>query len=165
MLKMAGLVIPVVHTSATGLPLGSEVNPRKQKMLLLDTGILQRLQDLDLANILISNDFELVNKGNIAEINAGLELLKNSSCYVPQQLYYWQREQKNNQAEVDYVIQRDQKIIPIEVKSGTSGKMQSLYLFINEKKSEYGIRTSMENFAQYDKIRVYPLYAIGNVIH
>ena len=164
MLKMAGLVIPVVHTSATGLPLGAEINPKKQKLLLLDTGILQRLQDLNLSNILLSNDFDLVNKGNIAEMYVGLELLKHSSCYIPQQLYYWQRELKNNQAEVDYVIQHGQTIIPVEVKSGTSGKMQSLHLFMNEKKSEYGVRTSLENFCLYDKIKVYPLYAIGNII-
>ena len=99
MLKMAGLVIPVVHTSATGLPLGAEINLQKQKMLLLDTGILQRLQALDLADIILSDDFHLVNKGNIAEMYVGLELLKNASCYVPKQLYYWQREQKNNHAE------------------------------------------------------------------
>ena len=163
MLKMAGLVIPVVHTSANGLPLGAEINPQKQKMLLIDVGILQRLQDLNLADILLSNDFDLINKGNIAEMYAGLELLKSSSCYVPQTLYYWQREQKNSYAEVDYVIQRGEKIIPIEVKSGTSGKMQSLHLFMNEKKSEFGVRTSLENFAQYDKIKIYPLYAIENL--
>ena len=77
-------------------------------------------------------------------------------------LYYWQREALNSHAEVDYVVQQGEKIIPIEVKSGTSGKMQSLHLFINEKQSLYGIRTSLENFAQYDKIKVFPLYAIGN---
>jgi predicted AAA+ superfamily ATPase len=163
MLKMAGLAIPVVHTSANGLPLGAEIDPKRQKLLLIDTGILQRLHDLDLTNILFSNNFDLVNKGSIAEMYAGLELLKSSSCYMPRQLYYWQREQKNNHAEVDYIIQQGEKIIPIEVKSGTSGKMQSLHLFMNEKKSEYGIRTSLENFVQYDKIKVYPLYAIGNL--
>ena len=163
MLKMAGLVIPVVHTSATGLPLGADINPKKQKMLLLDTGILQRLQNLNLADILLSDNFDLVNKGSIAEMYAGLELLKTSSCYVPQQLYYWQREEKNNHADVDYIVQQGDKIVPIEVKSGTSGKMQSLHLFISEKKSEYGVRASLENFAKYDKIRVYPLYAIGNL--
>ena len=163
MLKMAGLVIPAIHTAATGLPLGAEINPRKQKMLLLDTGILQRLNDLNLSDILLGNDLELVNKGNIAEMFVGLELLKNASCYVPQQLYYWQREQKNNQAEVDYIIQKDGKIVPVEVKSGSSGKMQSMHLFLKEKQSEYGIRISLENFAQYDKIKVYPLYAVGNI--
>jgi predicted AAA+ superfamily ATPase len=164
MLKMAGLVIPVIHTAATGLPLGAEINPRKQKMLLLDTGILQRLNDLNLSDILLGNDLELVNKGNIAEMFVGLELLKNASCYVPQQLYYWQREQKNNQAEVDYIIQKDGKIVPVEVKSGSSGKMQSMHLFLKEKRSDYGIRISLENFSQYDKIKVYPLYAVGNIV-
>jgi hypothetical protein len=37
-------------------------------------------------------------------------------------------------------------------------------LFMNEKQSEYGIRTSFENFGRYDKIRVYPLYAIGQIM-
>ena len=164
MLKMAGLVIPIIHTAATGLPLGAEINPRKQKMLLLDTGILQRLNDLNLSDILLGNNLELINKGSIAEIFVGLELLKNASCYVPQQLYYWQREQRNNQAEVDYIIQKEGKIIPIEVKSGSSGKMQSMHLFLKEKQAEYGIRISLENFTQYDKIKVFPLYAVGNIV-
>jgi hypothetical protein len=50
------------------------------------------------------------------------------------------------------------------VKAGKQGAMQSLHLFMKEKQSEFGVRTSLENFAQYDKIKVYPLYAIGNVV-
>ena len=61
------------------------------------------------------------------------------------------------------MIHRNGHIIPIEVKSGKSGKMQSLHLFLKEKQVKYGIRTSLENFSKYDNIRVYPLYAIGNV--
>ena len=164
MLKMAGLVIPVIHTSANGIPLGAEINPQKQKILLLDTGLLQRLQSLDLADIILSDDFDLVNKGSIAEMYVGLELLKNASCYVPKQLYYWQREQKNNHAEIDYIIQQGNQIIPIEVKSGTSGKMQSLHIFMDEKQTAYGIRTSLENFTRYGKVKVYPLYAVSNIV-
>jgi len=51
---------------------------------------------------------------------------------------------------------------PIEVKSGKQGKMQSLHLFMKEKQSKFGIRTSLEIFLQYDKIKVIPLYSIGN---
>ena len=163
MLIMAGLIIPVVHTSANGIPLGAEVNHKKCKMLLLDTGIFQRLLDLQLPDILLSDDFDVINKGAIAEQFAGLEIIKNSSPYMPENLYFWSREKEKSQAEVDYVIQRNGKIIPIEVKSGKSGKMQSMHLFLNEKQAEYGIRTSLENFAEYDKIKVYPLYAIGNI--
>jgi len=56
-------------------------------------------------------------------------------------------------------------IVPIEVKSGKQGKMQSMHLFMKEKNSKIGIRTSLENFSGYDKINVVPLYAIGKVIH
>jgi len=163
MLIMAGLVIPVVSSSANGIPLGAEVNHKKCKMLVLDTGIFQRLLDLKLSEVLFSNDFEVVNKGALAEQFTGLELIKNSSPYTPENLYFWTREKEKSQAEVDYLIQDKGKIIPIEVKSGKSGKMQSMYLFLNEKQSEYGIRTSLENFTKYDNIRVYPLYAIGNI--
>jgi predicted AAA+ superfamily ATPase len=114
-----------------------------------------------LSDILFSRNFSIVNKGCIAETMTGLELLKSSSCYEQEQLNYWHREALNSHAEVDYVVQLGEKIVPIEVKSGTSGKMQSLHIFMNEKKITCGIRTSLENFAQYDKINVYPLYAIS----
>ena len=163
MLIMAGLIIPVVNSSANGIPLGAGANHKKCKMLLLDTGIFQRLLDLQLSEILLSDDFEVINKGAIAEQFAGLELIKNASPYMPENLYFWSREKEKSQAEVDYIIQHNEKIIPIEVKSGKSGKMQSMHLFLAEKQSEYGIRTSLENFTKYDNIRVYPLYAIGNI--
>ena len=163
MLIMAGLVIPVVSSSANGIPLGAEANHKKTKMLLLDTGIFQRLLNLELSDFLFSNDFEVINKGSIAEQFAGLELIKNSSPYTLENLYFWTREKEKSQAEVDYLIQSNGKVIPVEVKSGKSGKMQSMHLFLAEKPSEYGIRTSLENFTKYDDIRVYPLYAIGNI--
>ncbi|MCL2073093.1 MAG: ATP-binding protein [Marinilabiliaceae bacterium] len=161
LLEKAGLIFPIVHTSANGIPLGAEVNFKKQKIILLDTGIFQCLLGLQLSEILFSNDFDVVNKGAIAEQFVGLELIKSSSQYMPNRLYFWTREKEKSQAEVDYVIQVSEKIIPIEVKSGTSGKMQSLHLFLSEKQSVYGIRTSLENFSEYDKIKVFPLYAIG----
>jgi len=163
MLIMAGLVIPVVSSSAYGIPLGAEMNYRKCKMLLLDTGIFQRLLGLPLSDILFADDFEVINKGAIAEQFVGLELLKNSSPYMPESLYFWTRDKEKSHAEVDYLIQKNEIIVPVEVKSGKSGKMQSMHLFINEKQAQYGIRTSLENFCEYDKIKVYPLYAIGNI--
>ncbi|MDR1763346.1 MAG: DUF4143 domain-containing protein, partial [Dysgonamonadaceae bacterium] len=102
---------------------------------------------------------KVVNKGSIAELYVGLELIKSSANDAFPQLYNWVREAKNSNAEVDYLIQKSNKIIPIEVKSGTKGSMQSLHLFMKEKNSEYGIRTSLENFGKYDKIKVVPLYA------
>lgn len=164
LLIMAGLAYPVTHTSANGIPLGAEVNAKFRRMFLFDTGIFQRVLGMDVSRLLLSSDFRAVNSGALAEIFVGLELLKASSCYYPITLYYWQREKHQSHAQVDFLIQRNEQIIPIEVKSGTSGKMQSLYLFMQEKKLDYGVRTSLENFSRYDKIRVYPLYAISNLL-
>ena len=164
LLQNAGLIIPVVHSSANALPLGAEVNLKKQKYILLDTGILQRLLNLELSDLFIYNDISLINKGSIAEQFAGLEILKSSSCYLQNNLYFWSREKPQSNAEIDYVIQKNEKIIPIEIKSGSTGKMQSMFVFLNEKNIDYGIRVSLENFSIYDKIRVYPLYAVGNVV-
>jgi len=164
LLIMAGLVIPVTHTSANGIPLGAEVNTKKRKMILLDTGIFQRLMQLDISELLFTNEFNLVNKGGIAEQFIGLEILKNASCFNQTELFYWHREALNSNAEVDYLIQKNNDILPIEVKSGLKGSMNSMFLFLKEKNVNYGIRLSLENFAEYEKIKVYPLYAYTNIV-
>lgn len=162
LLIMAGLVIPVTHTSANGIPLGAESDVKKQKMLLLDTGIFQRLLGLDITAILFEEGMNVVNKGAIAELFVGLELLKAASCYQQQTLYYWHRETASSHAEIDYVVQQRENIIPIEVKSGRKGAMQSLHLFLKEKNSKVGVRFSLENYGMYDNIWVYPLYAVAD---
>jgi hypothetical protein len=165
LLVMAGLVIPVTHTSANGIPLGAESDLKKRKMLIFDTGVFQRLSGLSIPGVLFEESFDPVNKGNIAELFVGLELLKASSCYHHQDLYYWHREALNSNAEVDYLIQKDQEIIPIEVKSGTKGSMQSLYLFLKEKSRPYGIRFSLENFSSYGQIKSYPIYYVAEIVN
>ena len=165
LLLMAGLCYQVTHSSADGLPLGARINPKYRRVIPFDTGIYQRILNLDISGILLSNDFDTINKGAVAEIFVGCELKKNASCYSDDELYCWIREKKNANAQIDFVVQRGETIVPIEVKSGKGGKMQSMWVFLEEKKSSYGIRTSLENFAEYDKIRTYPLYAIGNIIN
>ena len=119
---------------------------------------------LDIRNLLFQNDFDAINKGAIAEVFAGLEILKAMSCYEKNDLYFWQREAVSSSAEVDYVLQIKDKVIPVEVKSAKKGSMKSLYIFLEEKKSEYGVRLSMENFSSYKNVYVFPLYAAGNAL-
>lgn len=164
LLKMAGLVYAVTHSAANGFPLGAEINPKKTKYLIFDTGIFQRILGLNIADLLINDDFNAINKGHIAELHVGLELLKAESCYQKTDLYYWQRDAKNSQAEVDYVCQFNNAIVPIEVKAGTKGSMQSLYLFLKEKKLPQGFRISLENFASMEQVNILPIYAIQNLI-
>jgi predicted AAA+ superfamily ATPase len=167
LLIMAGLVHPVTHSAANGIPIGAEANQKYRRMLPCDTGVF--LQTLGLrSQILPAEDFTAVNRGALAEIFAGLELIKAASCYRHQELYCWQRsagtDRTRGNAQVDFVVQKGSSIIPIEVKSGTTGTMQSLRLFMKEKNIQRGVRTSLENFKQYEGIEVYPLYAIGNLV-
>jgi len=163
LLSMAGLIIPVTHTAANGIPLGAEINIKIRKYILFDTGIFQRLLGLKLSDVLLGTDFQSINKGAIAELNVGLELIKSASCYERRSLYYWHREAKSSNAEVDYLLQINEHILPLEVKAGSKGSMQSLYLFMDEKKIESGIRISQENFSTFRNINVYPLYAVSNI--
>jgi len=163
LLEMAGLVYKVYHSSGQGLPLGAEVNYRKFKALLHDTAIIQQIVGLRLSDFIIAGNIDMLNKGRIAEIFVGLEILKYSDVHERMQLYYWHREKRGSNAEVDYLIEQKGEVIPVEVKSGSSGKMQSLNLFIDERKSSGGIRISLENFSQYGKITVIPLYAVSNL--
>lgn len=164
LLITAGLVIPVIHSPCNGLPLGFGANHQKQKMLILDTGILQRILQLNIAEILISDNLNLINNGPFAEQFVAMELIKSAPCNQPAELFYWHREAKSSNAEVDYVISRKGSIIPLEVKSGLKGSMQSMNLFLKEKKLSLGIRISAENFSSYGNIEVYPLYAVENLL-
>lgn len=164
LLIKAGLVHIVTHSAANGVPLGSEINPKYRRCILFDTGLHQRILGTDMTQILVADDFETINKGTIAEMFAGHELLKEADSLLKHDLYCWHRESKNANAQVDYIVQIGEKIVPIEVKSGKQGSMNSLHIFMNEKKCNYGIRTSLENFGKLPNIDIYPLYAISNIL-
>ena len=163
LLEMAGLVHKVYHSSGQGIPLGAETNYKKFKALLLDTGIFQQSVGFKVSDYLLAKNIDMLNRGNIAEIFTGLEMIKYADAHEKRQLYYWHREKRGSNAEIDYLIEHEGNVVPVEVKSGSSGKMQSLNLFLNERDAPKGIRISLENFSAYDKIEVVPLYAISNL--
>lgn len=159
LLTLAGILIPVTHTAANGIPLGSEADRNYRKMLLLDSGMLLRLQNMStgditpiVSQILTSNPTDLVNKGSLSEMVAGLELLRNLTPNLRHDLYYWQRTSKNSLAEIDYLTHYQQHVLPIEVKAGTQGGMKSLWMFMREKGLTLAIRSSLENFGTFDYI-------------
>ena len=179
MLMLAGLCMPVTRTDANGVPLGSQADETYRKFLIFDSGIMLRILKMTLGNIteltteiLTENTANLVNRGQLAELIAGLELLRYQSPNIRSDLYYWTRLAKNAQAEIDYIIPFERKILPIEVKAGTKGGMKSLWIFMREKHIENAIRCSLENFGSFDytdeedhnairKVSICPLYAIS----
>lgn len=164
LLQMAGLVVPVTHTAANGVPLGAQSNSKFRKMLPLDTGIMLNMLGLGLGDFLVASDTEIVCKGSLAEVFAGLEILKSSNARTRQDLYYWLNLNKDRQAEVDYLLAFNGSIVPVEVKAGTQGSMQSLYYFLQLKNLPYGIRTSLEPFGELEKVHIVPLYALGAML-
>jgi uncharacterized protein len=161
LLQLAGLVLPITHSSANGIPLGAEAKHYRAKMILVDTGLYQNLLDIQLSELILDIK-NIINKGALAECFWGLEYIKYQSPLLPPNLYYWHREARNANAEVDYIIQKGKNIIPIEIKSSNKGSMQSLHLFMKEKNSELGYRFSLENYNQLDKINIIPLYGISS---
>jgi len=159
LLTQAGLVYKIHHTSARGIPLGAQIDERKFKACLLDTGLHQRLLGLDLGTHLAEQPERLYTTGSLAEVYAGLALIAGMPPRNPASLYYWHREARTSNAEIDYVISRGADIIPIEVKAHVRGAMKSMHAFSAEGRAGRGIRLSHENFASCGAIDVVPLYA------
>lgn len=182
LLIKAGILIPVTHSSGNGLPLGDESDESIRKILLLDTGLMLRLLNMTVgdtsaitAQILTATAADLVNKGPMAEMLAGLELLHYLTPNLHHDLYYWVRQAKNATAEIDYLLSRDMQVLPFEVKAGVQGGMKSLWDFMREKKLDQAVRCSLENFGKFDYIdaeaegavrhvEVYPLYALSQFV-
>jgi predicted AAA+ superfamily ATPase len=159
----AGLAYKVYHTSARGLPLGAQVDEKKFKVVFFDTGLFQRMLGLNLSEFIVSDFNGLINRGQIAETFSCCEMIANHRSDVKPEIYYWHRESRASNAEVDYVVSVQDRIIPIEVKAGTKGQMQSMMIFLEERGLENGVRISAENFARYGNIFTVPLYAAGNI--
>ena len=177
----AGIVKRVSHTAANGLPLGAEANNKFCKYIYLDSGLLLRILDMDLGGarqltdlIVAGTAEDLVNKGGLAEMVLGWELVKYNNPRSQHDLYYWENTADGTRSEVDYIIARDMKVLPIECKSGTSGKMKSLHTFMRYKHLTEAIRCSLENFALLEsndkqdngavrRISIVPLFAVSNL--
>ena len=140
MLAKAGLITRVYHSSCSGIPLNAQADISKFKLLFLDVGLMNRVFGLDWLSVNSMDERKLINEGAIAEQFIGQHLLYLVTGGHSPELFYWLREQKTSNAEVDYVIARGEMILPVEVKAGKSGSLKSLLLFCLEKKCHVGIR-------------------------
>ena len=181
LLIKANILIPVTHTNSNGLPLGDGRDDSIRKILVLDTGLMLRLLNMAIGNIteitthiLTATASDLVNKGPMAEMLAGLELLHYRTPNLQHELFYWLRQARNATAEVDYILASGTHILPFEVKASVQGGMKSLWDYMRERSLSQAIRCSLENFGQFDytddkaagairHVQIFPLYAIRAV--
>jgi len=139
-LCLARVAWKVHHSAANGLPLGAEQNNRFFKVLFLDIGLVSTSLSLTYLNMIELHELNFINNGELAEQFVGQHLFYSQQPYEEPNLYYWVREKKSSSAELDYVINIGQKIIPIEVKAGKTGQMKSLQQFMKEKQRHLAIR-------------------------
>ncbi|MDC7218895.1 MAG: AAA family ATPase [Spirochaetales bacterium] len=140
LLSKARICSKVHHSDCSGLPLAAGVNDKVFKLLFIDVGLMNCLLGLSWIDVKNMDERNLINEGSLAEQFIGQELLYLGGGKVTPELFYWLREGKGNNAEVDYVISLKGKILPVEVKSGASGSMKSLHQFTLLKNNKRAIR-------------------------
>lgn len=144
LLSKARVCHRIIATSASGLPLGAEANEKFSKVIMLDCGLCGASLGLSLHQLRSISEISMINNGGMAEQLVGQLLRTISPAYIPPSLYYWQREKKGAEAEIDYIIQHENQVVPLEVKAGTTGTLKSLHQFMKEKKKTMAIRINSD---------------------
>jgi predicted AAA+ superfamily ATPase len=166
LLERANIVHVIRHTSGQGIPIGSAVDFETFKVIFLDIALCQSLLGSDVSIWFLSPLEGFENRGEIAESFVGQELLCYANPSTKAELFFWKRKERNSAAEVDYLMQVDHQIVPIEVKSGQGNTLRSLRGFLDtHPKSSRGIRFSSLDYSLIDKLDSRPLYAVSSLAH
>ena len=137
LLEKTMLLRLIYPTTSTCLAVVTK-NKMSPKLQLLDTGLVNFISGIE-KEIFIGNDLTDVYKGKVAEHIIGQELL--SVQYSPEALItFWVREKRQASAEIDYLYNFNGKLIPVEVKSGASGKLKSLQIFLENSDADVAVR-------------------------
>ncbi|MCK5539089.1 MAG: ATP-binding protein, partial [Bacteroidales bacterium] len=137
LLEKSRIIQLIKNTSANGVPLESGVNSKSFKPTFLDIGLVNHILKLRLIDI---DNLITVNEGFLAEQFIAQNMITTTPFYIDSQLYYWQRDKKNAEAELDFVEEINGRVCPIEVKAGKTGSLKSLNIFVKEKSSKLALR-------------------------
>jgi len=164
LLEKAGVVYRIKQTSGEGLPLEANAREKHFKTTFLDIGLMQNICGLS-SEILISTDenFIKINEGAIAEQFTAQELFAYRDFYQVPSLYYWAREARNSNAEIDYIIPCCLSALPIEVKAGKTGTLRSMHIYLEKYGLPAGVRISQLYFNKTLPIISLPFYAIKKI--
>ncbi|TAF79269.1 MAG: DUF4143 domain-containing protein [Sphingobacteriales bacterium] len=143
-LEKAMLVKLVYPTISTKYPIQNDYK-KSPRLQFLDTGLFNKLAGIQ-KDFMRTNQVESVHQGKVAEHIVGQELLTHS--YSPlHDIKFWTRENKDANAEVDYLYEYEGLLIPLEVKLGAAGRLRSLHSFIDKAEHNIGIRVSSNYFS------------------
>ncbi|MCL2283284.1 MAG: ATP-binding protein [Fibromonadales bacterium] len=151
-----GLVYKILRTSNPKIPLARSQEREAFKLFMLDVGLLCAKSNIDLSLFYVSepkifDDFH----GALTEQYVCQQIKSTTS----NPLFYWGREKGD--AEVDFIMQHKNTVIPIEVKSGKSTQSKSLNVYINEYNPKIAVRVSLKNYGKKGNLLSLPLYLLG----
>lgn len=152
-LKDAGLVYKVNRTKKGLLPLSAYEDFSAFKLFLLDVGLLGAMCELPPSALLNKNSIFTDYKGALTE-QFVFQQLRLNKC---NKIFYWSAE--NSQGEIDFLVQNNDEIIPIEVKAEENLQAKSLKCFIERNPSLQGVRLSMSSYRKQSWMSNFPLYA------
>jgi predicted AAA+ superfamily ATPase len=134
--NMAKITYTVKLSSANTAPLSSEIKDKAFKQIFLDVGLVNRMLSKPFQHTLQNT----TKDGGISEQVVGQMLRTLFPLFKEPELYYWQREEQGTSAEIDYVLEHNGEIIPVEVKSGSTGSLKSLHYFMYHKQKKLAVR-------------------------
>lgn len=155
-LVSAGMVYKVCKVEKPAIPLSAYSNRNYFKLYLSDIGLLRRMSKLPAALIFEDSKLYTEFKGALTENYVLCELVNLQGDFP----YYWK---SGNTAEVDFVAQFGEKIVPIEVKASENVKARSLRVYRQKYKPEVSVRTSMLNLKKDDDLLNIPLYMLWTI--
>ena len=153
-----GLVHKVHRISAPSIPLKAYEDLKAFKLYILDVGLLSCMVRVNQRTLLDGNDLFKEFKGALTEQYVLQQLMTIKTLDT----YYWTNDRGS--AEVDFVVDNGEHVIPIEVKAETNLKAKSLKTFCEKFQPKQAIRTSMSDHKQDDWITNMPLYAVLQII-
>ena len=151
LLRLAGLCHLVYRTAANGIPLGAEADENHYKAIFLDVGLMHHILGLRIHDSTSFTSLEMlatVMEGAVAEQFVGQEFMAHHAHFEKKQLYYWHREAKNSNAEVDYLDSWGERVVPCEVKAGGRSTLKSLQVFLSEREVDVAYRLWINNVVQ-----------------
>lgn len=150
-LKNSGIINQVYKVNAE-LPLEMHKDLASFKVYMSDVGLFVNKARYPLYQIDLAEPPTMIAMGPLTE-----NYVANELRIKGYELYYWESE---GTAELDFLIQKELDIVPIEVKSGLHTKSRSLDIYMKDKKPNYAIRISEKNFGLENAIKAVPLYAV-----
>ncbi len=140
-LEMSRVIHLVRKTKSVNPPITQYIDNDTFKPVFFDIGLANHLAQIRLIDIKnLATDFE----GALAEQFVGQELIASSPFFRETKLYYWMREAKNSNAEIDYLLQKGNEIYPVEVKAGKTGTLKSMQVYLGTNHKQNGIRFNLD---------------------